>query len=106
MDKQEFDRGACRHMKSRVRELAAAGATVWLSSGYDHVAVFGQGGRGLRGHQHIKAFVFDHRVAYVSTANFTKSARTNRELAFRLTGPVVQQVEAAVVAARVGALAV
>ncbi len=48
---------------------------------------------------HVKAVVLDDRIAYAGSSNLTKASRVNRELVFRLTGPPVAAVLAAVAAA-------
>ena len=77
--------------------LQKLGAEVRLAAGLDAVPVFGAGARG--GVMHVKAVVLDDRIAYAGSSNLTKASRVNRELVFRLAGPPVAAVLAAVAAA-------
>ena len=89
VDSQGTSGGICRYMKSRLRELARAGAKVWLCNGHSHNLTFGSASSRLVGHLHVKGVVFDSRVAFSGSMNLTRSARTNKEVMFRMTGPVV-----------------
>ena len=66
--------------RSRLRELRGLGATVWRCK------------TGREGSYHCKALVLDRRVVYTGSANLTGNSRRNREMVFRMTGPVVDQV--------------
>jgi phosphatidylserine/phosphatidylglycerophosphate/cardiolipin synthase-like enzyme len=53
---------------------------------------------------HIKAVVVDGRVAFTGSGNLTRASRCNREVAFKIVGPPVSQIMAAVRAAQQAAV--
>lgn len=101
------DDGACRtsgsqHQRARLRKLQEAGASVCVAAGLSGVPVFGR--RGHPGIMHAKAVVIDSSVAFCGSANLTMASRCNREICFRIVGPPVAQIMAALGAARAAAV--
>lgn len=92
VDRQAYVSGACRYMRPRLRELARAGAHVYLCDGHSHRDIYGATHAHVQGHQHIKAVVVDRRVAYCGSMNFTRSARTNHEIVLKVRGPIVHEI--------------
>ena len=45
------------------------------------------------GHLHGKGVVIDKRVAFSASMNLMRSARTNKEVMFKMTGPVVLEFQ-------------
>ena len=82
------------HRRPRLLELQKHGASVFLCSGRAYCEEFGV--KGYRGHFHMKALVIDNKIAYCGSANATRNSRINAELVFRLVGPPVADVVAAI----------
>ena len=66
--------------KKRLRDLMVAGAEIWACK------------TGNQGSYHCKALIVYRRIMYTGSANFTSNSRRNREIVFRMTGPVVLQM--------------
>ena len=82
------------HQRPRLLELQKHGASVFLCNGREYCEEFGV--KGYRGHFHMKALVIDNKIAYCGSANATGNSRINAELVFRLVGPPVADVVAAI----------
>ena len=92
IDRQACSSGVCRRMRPRLRDLIRAGADVYLCDGHSHGDLYGSRYASRRGHMHIKGVIVDRRVAYCGSMNITRSARTNREVMFKITGPPVRDL--------------
>ena len=103
VDKQGSSGGICRHMRPRLRELVRAGAAVWLCDGHSHNLTYGSASSRLVGHLHVKGLVLDRQMAFSGSMNLTRSARTNKEVMFRMTGPIVEEFLAHLLTFREGA---
>ena len=75
MDEIEHAKGSCRSQKTKLKELKSAGATVLFCAGRDGVDEYGL--NALPGSFHVKALVCDGAVAFIGSANFTRSAPKN-----------------------------
>jgi hypothetical protein len=74
VDDATFRAGTSRHQRARLRQLQLKkGASVGLAKGFSGVPVFGP--RGCEGSMHMKAVVFDGRVAFVGSSNITKASQ-------------------------------
>ena len=71
-----------KYTTSRLRELRKLGAEVHLCKGEPgNGSIF-----------HWKAMVFNGKTCFTGSANFTYSARNQRNLMLKLTGPVVSTI--------------
>ena len=96
VDAAYYDSRKAKYQRPRLRDLQKNGATVRLASGTTSYV----GGSKCVGAMHVKALVIDRRIAYVGSGNMTFSAQFNRELMFRMVGPPVTEVLAAIFSAR------
>lgn len=95
VDDATFRAGTSRHQRARLRQLQLKkGASVGLAKGFSGVPIFGP--KGCEGSMHMKAVVFDGRVAFVGSSNITKASQCNWELSFKIVGAPVPQILAAV----------
>ena len=82
-------------------ELKRAGAKIYIGTGRDGREEYGP--NGVQGSMHMKALVLDSRVAWTGSANWTRNSKTNFELVFRMVGPPVGSIKAAILNALEGA---
>ena len=94
VDRAYYESRKAVHQRPRLRELQEVGAKISLSDGHDGSPTFGYGAR--KGIMHYNAVVLDHAVAFTGGANLTMAARANRELVFRMRGPPVAPIKAAI----------
>ena len=66
-----------KYTTKRLRDLHELGAEVWLCKGDSGNDIF-----------HWKAMVFNGKTCFTGSANFTFSAKSQRNLMLKLTGPV------------------
>jgi hypothetical protein len=86
VDKQTYEARSCPGEYTKLHELKAAGASVYLCSGDLNVAVEIFGRNAVVGYFHVKAIAIDGKIAYHGSANFTKSSRKNVECVARYVG--------------------
>ena len=78
VDAEAFTGRTPFHQRARLAELHQNGGKVFLCRGAMR-----------KGPYHRKALVADRRYLYTGGANLTSKSRENKELCWRMTGPVV-----------------
>ena len=95
VDDATFRAGTSRHQRARLRQLQLTkGASVGLAKGFSGVPIFGP--RGCEGSMHMKAVVFDGRVAFFCSSKKTKATPCKWERDIKIVGAPVPQILAAV----------
>ena len=81
VDAEAFTGRTPFHQRARLAELHQNGGKVFLCRGEMR-----------KGSYHRKALVADRRYLYTGGANLTSKSRENKELCWRMTGPVVGEL--------------